>query len=234
MSGANNEFTIRKSMKRTRIRVLHLLVGTILASTGIVTTIRANIGYAPWEVFHVGIAISAGINIGVTTIIVGAAVIIIVTACGEIIGLGTIVNMLLAGLFMDFLFWLDIIPLADDVITGILLLFTGILIQSLGTYFYISAAFGVGPRDNLMVVLKRKTKLPVGICRSIVELTITITGWLLGGMVGIGTIIFVIAIGFCIQITFSVLKLKPTEIKHETIVQTYKAIRGKVEKTKES
>jgi len=83
------------------------------------------------------------------------------------------------------------------------------------------SAFGAGPRDNLMVVLNRKTKLPVGICRSIVELSVTLAGWMLGGMVGIGTVISIIAIGFCIQITFAIFKFNPAAVEHETLKQTF-------------
>jgi len=75
-----------------------------------------------------------------------------------------------------------------------------------------------------MVVLTRKTKIPVGICRGAVELLVTFIGWLLGGMVGIGTVISVVAIGFCIQITFRALKLDVTKIRHETLRETYAAL----------
>jgi uncharacterized membrane protein YczE len=100
-------------------------------------------------------------------------------------------------------------------------LIAGLFILSLGSYFYIKSAFGAGPRDNLMIVLNRKTKLPVGVCRSIVELSVTLAGWILGGMVGIGTVISVVAVGFCIQITFAAFKFDAAAVEHETLKETY-------------
>ena len=110
------------------------------------------------------------------------------------------------------------------------MLISGLFVIAIGSYFYIKSAFGVGPRDNLMVVLARKTKLPVGVCRFAIELAVTLIGWLLGGMVGIGTVISVIAIGFCIQITFKVFKFDVTAVKHETLRDTF----GKINAAKSS
>ena len=116
---------------------------------------------------------------------------------------------------------LNIIPLAINLTVGIVMLITGLFVVSTGTYFYIKSAFGAGPRDNLMVVLNRKTRLPVGVCRSMVELSATLVGWILGGMVGIGTVISVVAIGVCIQITFAIFKFDPAAVEHETLKETF-------------
>ncbi|MCL2141264.1 MAG: hypothetical protein FWH46_00050 [Methanimicrococcus sp.] len=208
-------------MKKFPTRIFYLFYGTFLYALGIVLTIKANIGYAPWEVFHVGLSLTTGMTIGVASIVAGVVIVAIVTICGEKIGLGTIVSMVFTGVFIDLIMMIDIIPLAADLAVGILMLIVGLFIISVGSYFYIKSAFGAGPRDNLMVVLNRKTKLPVGVCRSAVELSVTITGWLLGGMVGIGTVISVIAIGFFIQVTFALFKFDAAAVEHETLKQTY-------------
>ena len=140
---------------------------------------------------------------------------------GEKIGLGTILNMVLIGVFIDLILMSNIIPKPENLVFGLLMLIMGLFVVSLGSYFYIKAAFGAGPRDSLMVVLNRKTRLPVGVCRSAIELAVTIFGWILGGMVGIGTAISVIAIGFFIQLTFALLKFAPSAVKHETLRCTY-------------
>jgi len=215
-------------MKHLCIRLLNMTIGLILTALGIILTIKANIGYAPWEVFHVGLSKAIGLSFGITTIIVGLVIVIIVTLLGEKFGFGTIASMVMTGIFADIILILDLIPIADNFLIGILMLIAGLFIISLGTYFYIKTGYGVGPRDNLMVVLARKTKLPVGFCRVIVEFFVTATGWLLGGMVGIGTIISVIAIGFCIQITFTLLKFDVTEVKHESLGDTFNAIKLKM------
>jgi len=144
---------------------------------------------------------------------------------GEKIGVGTILNMILIGLFLDIILLSDIVPIIENTYLGVLVLITGLYIISLGSYFYIGSGFGAGPRDGLMVALARKIKLPIGIIRSVIELTATILGWLLGGMVGIGTVISGFAIGFCIQSTFSILKFDPTKIVHSTIYDSYKELK---------
>ena len=100
----------------------------------------------------------------------------------------------------------------------------GLLIISIGTFFYISSGFCAGPRDNLMVAIERKTGLAVGFCRGIIETSAVLTGWLLGGPVGIGTILSAFGISFCIQIVFSIMKFDPTKVKHETLAVTSKTL----------
>ena len=201
-----------------------MMIGLILYAFGIIISIKANIGYAPWEVFHVGLANTTGMSLGFATIIVGILIVVIVTLAGEKLGFGTIASMLLTGIFIDIILLINFIPLANNLITGIVMLIMGLFFISIGTYFYIKSAFGVGPRDNLMVVLARKVKIPVGVWRCIIELTVLVIGWFLGGMVGIGTVISVIAIGFCIQITFKALKFDVTAVKHESMKETYIAL----------
>ena len=211
-------------MKRFFVRLLNMMVGLILYAFGIIVTMKANIGYAPWEVFHAGLAVVTGLSIGVASIIVGVVIVILVTVLGEKLGLGTLASMVLTGVFMDFILWTDVLPTAGSLAAGIVMLIAGLFIISIGSYFYMKSAFGAGPRDNLMVVLTRKTKIPVGLCRGVVELLVTLAGWLMGGIVGIGTVVSVLAIGFCIQLTFRMLKFDVTAIQHETLGKTYRGI----------
>lgn len=198
------------------LRFFKLNFGLFLYGLGIIVTMRANVGYAPWEVLHSGISQTLGVSIGLVNTAVGALIVVIVCLFGEKIGIGTIFNMFMIGLFMDLILYLDFIPLYHNFWIGTLVLILGLFIISLGTYFYISSAFGAGPRDSLMVAITRKTKLPVGLCRGILEVTVVIIGWFLGGMVGLGTVISAFAIGFCVQITFRLLKFDPTQVNHET------------------
>jgi uncharacterized membrane protein YczE len=96
-----------------------------------------------------------------------------------------------------------------------------LFVISLGSFFYISSGFGAGPRDGLMVALTRKTHLPIGVCRGGIEVLVVFLGWRLGGMVGFGTVLSAFSIGFCIQLTFSLLRFKPTAIVHENVTETY-------------
>jgi len=211
-------------MKIYIIRFINLMFGLVLYAIGIAVTIRANIGYAPWDAFHAGLSQKAGITFGTASIIVGVFVGVLVTVLGEKIGLGTILNMVLIGIYIDIIMFSGILPLSQNYLTGILMLLAGLFIIAVGTYFYIKSGFGAGPRDSLMVVMNRKTRIPVGVCRIIVELTVTIAGWALGGMVGIGTVISGVAVGFFVQLVFAVLKFDPASVQHETLVQTYQNI----------
>ena len=211
-------------MKQFILRLLVMIIALFIFALGIVITLKANIGYAPWDVFHVGLANTFGLSIGLVQILVGFLLLIITTLSGEKNGFGTICNIILIGLFIDMLLYIDIIPTSNYFLIGLLMLIAGLFLISIGSCFYIKTAFGAGPRDSLMVLLTRKTKIHVGICRGIIELTVTIIGWFLGGMVGIGTIISVVGIGFCIEITFKLLRFDVTQVKHESLLDTFKNI----------
>ena len=212
-------------MKHFFLRVLSMITGLFLYALGIVLTIKANIGYPPWDVFHVGLANKIGFSLGIVISAVGVIIVIIVTLLKEKFGLGTICNIIMIGLFLDIILLIGFIPELENLITGSLMLISGLFIIAIGSYFYIKSGFGVGPRDNLMVVLARRTKLPAGLCRSLIELFVTIIGWFLGGMVGLGTVVAVIAIGFCVQIVFKLLKFDVTLVKHETLGETFKMLK---------
>lgn len=209
----------------SRLLILH--IGLFLYSLGIALSLNAQIGYAPWEVLHVGMAKTFGMTIGEVSIIVGFLILLVTAYCGEDIGIGTIANMIVIGLVLDLILYLDFLPVAGNMFSGLLMLISGLFTIALGSYFYIASAFGAGPRDGLMVLLTRKTGLPIGLCRGGIELAAVIIGWFLGGLVGIGTVVSALMIGFCVQITFKLLRFDPTKIHHERIQETYKSFRQK-------
>lgn len=211
-------------MKPFYIRLMRLIWGLFLYALGIVVTLNAHIGYAPWDVLHVGLGKTIGISIGTASIMTGVIIGIVAILLGEKIGLGTILNMVLIGAFMDIILGLHIIPVMNNFALGIIMLIVGLFIIALASYFYIGSAFGAGPRDSLMVALTHKTELSVGICRGIIELLAVFVGWRFGGMLGIGTIISAFVIGFCVQATFKLLNFDATEVNHETLDQTYKML----------
>lgn len=217
-------------MRLINKRFLRLVFGLFLYALGIVVTMNAQIGYAPWDVLHVGLAKTIGMSVGVVSIIVGVVIGLITIMLGEKLGLGTILNMVLIGLFLDLLFAFHLIPVASNYLIGIIMLVIGLFIIALASYFYIGSAFGAGPRDSLMVALTRRTGLPVGVCRGTIEVLAVVIGWKLGGMVGIGTIISAFLIGFCVQVTFKLLKFDATKVKHETLKQTFTSFQDNNEK----
>ncbi|NCC63855.1 MAG: hypothetical protein EOM15_04290 [Spirochaetia bacterium] len=202
-------------------RLLRLLFGLFLYAVGIVLTMKAQIGYAPWEVFHAGLAKVVGLQIGTITIWVGVAIGLIVMLFGERIGFGTVSNMVLVGLFMNMLLENGLIKEQSSLFSGILQLVVGLFVISLASFFYISSGFGAGPRDSLMVFLSRKTGFSVGVCRGVIELTVTIVGFLMGGMLGWGTLLSAFLIGFCIQLTFKALRFDPKTVVHDDFVSSW-------------
>ncbi len=210
-------------------RISGLVFGLFLFASGVVLTMKADIGYAPWDVFHYGAARTAGVSIGTMSILVGLLVGAAAFALGEKIGLGTILNMVLIGVFMDLILAADVVPAMEGFPAGVLLLTAGLFTVSLGSYFYIRSGYGAGPRDSLMVALRRMTGLPIGVCRALLEGTVVGAGWFLGGPVGLGTVIAAFGIGVCIQITFSVLRFEAASVRHETLADTFAAFRAGAE-----
>lgn len=207
-------------------RLVYLFLGTFLLSVGIVMTMKANLGYAPWDVFHRGTADTVGMTIGNVSIVASLVISIIVVLLGEKLGFGTIFNIFAIGIYIDLLLPLKLIPEMQSFIPGMIMLILGLFLCAFSSYLYIASGFGAGPRDSLMVALERKTKLSIGLCRGIIEVTVCLIGWILGGPVGIGTVISAFGIGICVQMVFAWVKFDATSVKHETIDETVKNLKG--------
>ncbi|MEA3508773.1 MAG: hypothetical protein U9R40_07645 [Synergistota bacterium] len=214
-------------MKAFIKRLAGLNFGLFLFSLGIVMTINANLGFAPWDVFHKGMANVFGISIGIASILLGLVICVVVALAGEKLGLGTLLNMFLIGALLDLILYLEWVPVMHGAVSGALMMTAGLFVISLGSFFYMGSGFGAGPRDSLMVVLERKTGLSVGVCRAGLESAAVLFGWMMGGPVGLGTVMAAFGIGLCIQATFSALRFKTTDVKHETLAETVKTVRGK-------
>lgn len=213
-------------IKSYTARLIRLVFGLFLYSLGIALSIQANIGLAPWDVFHTGISNITGLSYGTISILAGAVVIIIALLLKENIGVGSILNMFFIGIMVDIIQSLKVIPTLDDFILGIVMLFLGQISISFGSYFYISASLGSGPRDSLMVALVKHFKnIPLGIIRGAIEAVVLLIGWLLGGKAGLGTVITVLGISFILQYTFKLLHFEVRNIHHESLFETGRIIR---------
>ena len=207
-------------------RITNLLFGLFLFALGGVITMIANLGFSPWDVFHQCIAKTSGMSIGNVSILMGLVICILVFLMGEKIGLGTLLNMLLVGFFIDRILELNILPEMGSFISGVAMMIAGLFTIAFASYFYIGSGFGAGPRDSLMVAVERKTGLAVGVSRGIVEGTAVLIGCLLGGPVGFGTVLAAFGVGFCVQIVFSALKFDVTRVKHETLRATLESLKA--------
>ncbi len=174
-----------------------LLIGLICFGTGVALMVRSNLGLGPWEVLHQGIARQTGIAIGTVSILIGVPIMLAWLPLGQRPGWGTCVNIVLIGLVTNQV--LAILPLATNLAVEALLLGTGILLIGIGTGLYLGAEMGAGPRDGLMLGLARRTGWSIRHVRTLIEISVLLLGWLMGGTVGIGTLAFAFGIGPVVQ-----------------------------------
>ncbi|SCI13820.1 Uncharacterized BCR%2C YitT family COG1284 [uncultured Clostridium sp.] len=204
-------------MKKLLILIIKLISGFFLCAMGTVMAIKSNLGLSPWDVFHQGISNISGFTIGQVSIFVGIIVVAISYFLGCKIGFGTISNMIVIGLFIDFITYLNFIPNCNSLLSGIIMIIGSLFISAIGAYLYIGCAMGCGPRDGLMVTLMQITNKPIKIIRGILEVTVLMLGWILGGLVGIGTLITAFGIGYCLQLTFKLLKFDVSSIHQKNL-----------------
>lgn len=174
-------------------RVAHLSLGLVLygASDGLL--VGAGLGLDPWDVFHQGISERSGLTIGTVSIIVGAAVLLLWWPLRQRPGLGTVSNVFVVGLAMDGT--LRLLPEIHSLGVRIPLLVAAVVLNGVATGLYITARFGPGPRDGLMTGLHRRTGRSIRLVRTGIELTVLAVGFALGGGVGVGTVLYAVAIG---------------------------------------
>lgn len=203
-------------MKEKYIDLIKVIMGLFLYALGMVLGYEAHVGYAPWEVFHVGFSRLTGVSIGMATILIGIVVLIFVVYKKEPLGLGSILNMILIGVFFDMILNWGFIPQASNMVISMIYVVLAMIVVSFATYYYVGAGYGAGPRDSLIFYLARRFDISVGAARRIIEVAVTFFGWLMGGMVGIGTLIFAFVTGYVMEYVFKLVNFKPNAIQHRT------------------
>ena len=183
-------------MPRKPRQVFQVIFGTSLIGVGISLNYLANLGLGPWGVFHDGLSKTIGITYGRTIIITGVAVMLLWIPLKQKPGLGTLIDIFLVGLVADQI--ILYFEFSENIFISLILIFLGIISIGTGTAIYVGADLGVGPRDGIMVGLET-LGLKIGTARNLIELIAFLTGWLLGGLVGYVTILFVIGIGPVVQ-----------------------------------
>ncbi len=183
-------------------RIVRCVFGLFLFGAGITLLLRADLGAAPWDVFHTGVSELTGIAVGPVIIATGVALLALWIPLRERPGLGTILNALLIGVFVDLT-----MPLVDEATSlpiRIPLMVGGIVLIGIGSGFYIGAGLGPGPRDGLMTGLSRHTlagrPISTRVARTFIEVVVLVVGILLGGAIGVGTAAFALGIGPLVQV----------------------------------
>lgn len=188
-------------------RLVQLYVGLALYGVSSAVLVRAGLGLEPWGVLHQGLAERTGLTIGVVSIVVGAAVLLLWIPIRQRPGLGTVSNVVVIGVAMDGT--LALVPGVHGLAAQIPLMLLGIVLNGAATGLYIAARFGPGPRDGLMTGLHRVTGRSIRLVRTAIEVAVVATGFALGGSLGAGTVVYALAIGPLAQLFLRVFAVPP-------------------------
>ena len=216
-----NETDIRTTTRKTIfLEWLRIVFGLLVFAFGVHLTIFANIGLAPWDCLGMGISYHTPLNYGLSMTVMAVIILLIDLALHERIGYGTIIDALLTGNFVQMYNDLNPLPLNGNLWLGIVLMLVGFVFMALGMWIYMKAAHGCGPRDALLVGLgKRMPKLPIGVVEILLWGVVTLAGWLLGGPVGVGTLLATFGAGAVMQLVYNVIHFEPRDIVHRSFVE---------------
>ena len=221
-------FGKNKTGKQILISALMAAISLFVNGLGVYLTIHADIGAGPWDVLNLGLSKTFGILYGNASITVSVCILIIDILLHENIGIAMFIDAFTVGKAVDFFEWLDIVPVPKSLPGAILMMLVGLVIMGYTQLAYMKAALGCGPRDTLLVGLSRRMKkIPIGAVSIALLSAATFIGWLLGGPVGIGTILCAFLSGPIMQLAFMSVKFNATEICHQRIRDTVRIIAGK-------
>ena len=178
--------------------VIMLVTGLFFFGLGEAIIIGSGSGVSPWTVLAQGISIRTDLSVGTTTFLISIGILIFWIPLKQVPGIGTILNAIIIASTIDLT--LPYLPQPNDTYLKLLQVCIGIFIVGLGSGIYLISNLGPGPRDGLMIGLQKQTGTSIPLIRTIIELSAVISGWLLGGVVGIGTVLFVFGIGPCVGI----------------------------------
>ena len=204
---------------------LRIVFGLLVFAFGVHLTIYANIGLAPWDCLGMGIAKHTPLNYGLSMTLMALVILCIDLSLTERIGFGTIIDALLTGNFVQM--FNDLNPLEENrnTLLGILIMLAGFVFMAIGMWIYMKGEQCCGPRDSLLVGLgKRLPRMPIGIVEVLLWAAVLLAGWLLGGPVGIGTLVSTFGAGLVMQAVYSLLKFEPRQVRHRSVPETVRML----------
>ena len=178
-------------------RLVQLFIGLALYGASMALMVRAALGLDPWDVFHLGLSLHAPLSMGMLVNLVGAIVLLLWIPLRQRPGIGTVANIFVIGTVLDLT--LAVLPDLEGLALRTAALLAGVLINGVAGAMYIGAGLGPGPRDGLMTGLVRRTGWSIRLVRTAIELSVLAIGWMLGGVVGAGTVLYALAIGPLVQ-----------------------------------
>ncbi|MBQ1871268.1 MAG: hypothetical protein II147_03695 [Lachnospiraceae bacterium] len=214
---------VNKTVRNILFNSLVAIVSLFVNGFGIYLTMRANIGASPWDVFNLGLSKTFGILYGTASIGVSLTILLIDILLKEPIGIAMFIDAIVVGKSVDFFNFIDIVPKADNIVISIIMMGIGLFIIGYTQLFYMRSSLGCGPRDSLLIGLKKRLKrMPIGVVSIAILSTATFIGYLLGGPVGIGTIICALCAGPIMQFAFQSLSFEATAIRHQNLKESFK------------
>jgi len=231
----NQQAVSRRNKTRGSIclNMLQIAISLFGNGFGVYLTMRCDFGAAPWDVFNLGLSHTFGILYGTASIAVSITILVIDILLKEPIGIAMFIDSVVVGKSVDFFNYMDkvcdlFIPAPQTIPGKVIMMFIGLVIMGYTQFFYMRSALGCGPRDTLLVGLKKRLKkVPIGVISIILLGTVTFIGYLLGGPVGIGTLICAFCAGPIMQFAFWTFKFDAAGIKHQNLLESLKVFAGK-------
>lgn len=203
-----------------------IVFGLLVFSLGVYLTIRANLGLAPWDCLGMGVSYHTPLNYGLSVTGISVIVLVIDLLMREKIGFGTVIDALVTGNFVQMFHDIDPFSQTESVPLRVVMLLAGLAVMAVGQFFYMSAGQCCGPRDALLVGLgKRLRGLPIGAVEILLCAAVLTAGWLLGGPVGLGTVISTFGAGAMMQLVFSALRFEPRKVEHMGVIEALRVLR---------
>ena len=213
--------------KTILLQWLRIVFGLFVFSFGVHLTIFANIGLAPWDCLSMGVSYHTPLNYGLSVTLISVIIIVIDLLMQERIGFGTILDALLVGNMVQLFNDLNPLPLNDSLLPGVGIMLLGFVFMAVGQWLYMSGAQCCGPRDMLLVGLgKRLPKVPIGVVEVLLWGAVVLVGWLLGGPVGVGTLLSVLGAGLVMQAVLAVVKFEPRSVRNRDCIEVVRILLG--------
>ena len=211
--------------RRTIVRQwLRVVLGLPVFAFGVHLTIFANIGLAPWDCLGMGISYHTPLNYGLSMTAMAVVILGLDLLLRERIGCGTVIDALLTGNFVQIYNDLNPFPENHSLWLGVAVMLMGFVFMAVGMWIYMKAGQGCGPRDALLLAIgKRMPRVPFGVVEIILWAVVLLAGWLLGGPVGIGTLISTFGAGAVTQLVYSIIRFEPRDIVHRGALETMRA-----------
>lgn len=208
-------------------RLPRLLIGLVLCSLGITLLLTAGIGLNPWGTFTAGLVNITGLSFGRLSQLIGLTIIVLTIPLKVVPGVGTILNMIFIGMLIDIFKTLSFMTQPSVFVLQLLMCIIGLGILSVGIYTYMSSGLGAGPRDGLMLALIKITGQNATVIKPIIEVTVTIIGILLGGPLGIGTVIVALLGGKFLDAVFNFMNYDPKATQHQNVLDITRILLAK-------